>query len=101
MALTLREVCGLTTEDIARAFLITPRTLAQRIVRAKATIREKGIPFQVPLPQHLPQRLSGVLQVIYLVFNEGYSTTARTEVMKSEPTAEAIRLGSLVCELRR
>ena len=66
VALTLREVCGLTTEEIARAFLITPRTLAQRIVRAKATIREKGIPYQVPSPQVLPERLSAVLQVVYL-----------------------------------
>src|SRR5262249_111244 len=71
VALTRGELCGLTTEEIARAFLIPPRTLAQRIVRAKATIREKGIAFQVSEPQDLLQRLSGVLQVIYLVFNEG------------------------------
>ena len=99
VALTLRELCGLTTEEIARAFLIAPRTLAQRIVRAKGTIREKGISFQVPSPQDLPQRLSGVLQVIYLVFNEGYSATAGAEVTKSDLTAEAVRLGRLVCEL--
>jgi len=99
VALTLRELCGLTTEEIARAFLIAPRTLAQRIVRAKATIRDKGIPFQVPSQQDLPQRLAAVLQVIYLVFNEGHSTTAGTEVTRSELTGEAIRLGRLVCEL--
>lgn len=99
VALTLRELCGLTTEEIARAFLIAPRTLAQRIVRAKATIREKGIPFQVPGAQDLPQRLSGVLQVIYLVFNEGYSATAGTEVTRFDLTREAIRLGRLLYEL--
>jgi len=99
VALTLRELCGLTTEEIARAFLIAPRTLAQRIVRAKATIREKGIPFQVPVPQDLPQRLSGVLQVIYLVFNEGYSASTGTEVTRFELTHEAIRLGRLLYEL--
>jgi len=73
VALTLREVCGLTTEEIAKAFLMTPRTLAQRIVRAKAKIRETPIPYEVPTPQELPERLGAVLQVIYLVFNEGYS----------------------------
>src|SRR5207245_8946278 len=71
VALTLREVCGLTTEEIAKAFLITPRTLAQRIVRAKAKIRETPIPYEVPAPQELPQRLGAVLQVIYLVFKIG------------------------------
>jgi RNA polymerase sigma-70 factor (ECF subfamily) len=99
VALTLREVCGLTTEEIARAFLIPPRTLAQRIVRAKATIREKSIPYHVPSAQDLPQRLSAVLQVIYLIFNEGYSAAAGAEVTRSELTGEAIRLGRLVCEL--
>jgi RNA polymerase sigma-70 factor, ECF subfamily len=99
VALTLREVCGLTTEEIARAFLVTPGTLAQRIVRGKATIRDKSIPYQVPSPQDLPQRLSTVLQVIYLVFNEGYSAAAGAEVTRGELTSEAIRLGRLVCEL--
>jgi RNA polymerase sigma-70 factor, ECF subfamily len=98
VALTLREVCGLTTEEIARAFLITPRTLAQRIVRAKATLREKRTPYQVPSPEELPQRLSAVLQVIYLVFNEGYSAAAGAEVTRAELTGEAIRLGRLLCE---
>jgi RNA polymerase sigma-70 factor, ECF subfamily len=99
VALTLRELRGLTTEEIARAFLIAPRTLAQRIVRAKATIRDKGIFFQVPSQQDLPQRLSAVLQVIYLVFNEGHSATAGTEVTRSQLTGEAVRLGRLVSEL--
>ncbi len=84
VALTLREVCGLTTEDIARAFLVTPATLAQRIVRAKAIIRDKTIPYQVPSPQELPERLGAVLQVVYLVFNEGYSAEAILLVQKDE-----------------
>src|SRR5438128_5878553 len=100
VALTLREVCGLTTEEIAKAFLITPRTLAQRIVRAKAKIRETPIPYEVPTPQELPERLGAVLQVIYLVFNEGYSTAAGTEVTRAELTGEAIRLGRLLAELQ-
>src|SRR6266536_1205415 len=99
-ALTLREVCGLTTEEIARGFLITPRTLAQRIVRAKAKIRETPIPYEVPTPQELPERLGAVLQVIYLVFNEGYSAAAGAEVTRAELTGEAIRLGRLLTELR-
>jgi RNA polymerase sigma-70 factor (ECF subfamily) len=100
IALTLREVCGLTTEEIAKAFLITPRTLAQRIVRAKAKIRETPIPYEVPTPQELPERLGAVLQVIYLVFNEGYSAAAGAEVTRAELTGEAIRLGRLLTELR-
>jgi RNA polymerase sigma-70 factor (ECF subfamily) len=100
VALTLREVCGLTTEEIAKAFLTTPRTLAQRIVRAKAKIRETPIPYEVPTPQELPQRLGAVLHVIYLVFNEGYSAAAGAEVSRAELTGEAIRLGRLLTELR-
>jgi RNA polymerase sigma-70 factor, ECF subfamily len=100
LALTLREVCGLTTEEIARAFLVTPATLAQRIVRAKAKIRETPIPYEVPAPQELPERLSAVLQVVYLVFNEGYSAAAGAEVTRAELTGEAIRLGRLLIELR-
>jgi RNA polymerase sigma-70 factor (ECF subfamily) len=100
VALTLREVCGLTTEEIAKAFLTTPRTLAQRIVRAKAKIREERIPYEVPTPQELPERLDAVLQVIYLVFNEGYSAAAGAEVTRAELTGEAIRLGRLLIELK-
>ncbi len=100
LALTLREVCGLTTEEIAKAFLTTPSTLAQRIVRAKAKIREARIPYEVPTPQELPERLGAVLQVVYLVFNEGYSAAAGAEVTRAELTGEAIRLGRLVSELR-
>ena len=100
VALTLREVCGLTTEEIAKAFLTTPRTLAQRIVRAKAKIRETRIPYEVPTPQELPERLGAVLQVIYLVFNEGYSAAAGAEVTRAELTGEAIRLGRLLLELQ-
>ncbi|MGC2162533.1 MAG: RNA polymerase sigma factor [Silvibacterium sp.] len=100
VALTLREVCGLTTEEIARAFLVTPATLAQRIVRAKTKIRETPIPYEVPTPQELPERLDAVLQVIYLVFNEGYSAAAGAEVTRAELTGEAIRLGRLLTELQ-
>jgi RNA polymerase sigma-70 factor (ECF subfamily) len=100
VALTLREVCGLTTEEIAKAFLITPRTMAQRIVRAKARIRDTPIPYEVPTPQELPERLGAVLQVVYLVFNEGYSAAAGVEVTRAELTGEAIRLGRLLTELR-
>jgi RNA polymerase sigma-70 factor (ECF subfamily) len=95
VALTLREVCGLTTEEIARAFLVTPSTLAQRIVRAKAVIRDNAIPYQVPASQDLPARLGAVLQVVYLVFNEGYSaSTTGTNFSR-----EAIRLGRLLVDL--
>ncbi len=100
VALTLREVCGLTTEEIARAFLVTPATLAQRIVRAKTKIRETPIPYEVPTPQELPERLAAVLHVIYLVFNEGYSAGAGAEVTREELTGEAIRLGRLLTELQ-
>ena len=100
VALTLREICGLTTEEIARAFLVTPATLAQRIVRAKAKIRETPIPYEVPTPEELPERLDAVLQVIYLVFNEGYSAAAGAEVTRAELTGEAIRLGRLLIELQ-
>ncbi|MGB9032197.1 MAG: RNA polymerase sigma factor [Acidobacteriaceae bacterium] len=100
VALTLREVCGLTTEEIARAFLTTPGTLAQRIVRAKAKIRETKIPYEVPSPQELPERLDAVLQVIYLVFNEGYSAAAGAAVTRAELTGEAIRLGRLLTGLQ-
>ena len=100
VALTLREVCGLTTEEIAKAFLITPRTLAQRIVRAKAKIRDTRIPYEVPSQRELPERVAAVLQVIYLVFNEGYSAAAGAEVTRAELTGEAIRLGRLLTELQ-
>ncbi len=100
VALTLREICGLTTEEIARAFLVTPSTLAQRIVRAKTKIRETPIPYEVPAPEELPERLDAVLQVIYLVFNEGYSAAAGAEVTRAELTGEAIRLGRLLTDLQ-
>ena len=100
VALTLREICGLKTEEIARAFLVTPATLAQRIVRAKAKIREASIPYEAPTPQELQERLDAVLQVIYLVFNEGYSAAAGAEVTRAELTGEAIRLGRLLAELQ-
>src|ERR1043165_6381598 len=100
VALTLREICGLTTEEIARAFLVPPATLAQRIVRAKAKIREASIPYEVPAPQELPERLDAVLQVVYLVFNEGYSAAAGAEVTRADLTREAIRLGRLLAELQ-
>src|SRR5580698_2784356 len=95
VALTLREICGLTTEEIARAFLVTPATLAQRIVRAKAVIRDKAIPYQVPVSPELPGRLGAVLQVVYLVFNEGYSAGTTG----AELSREAIRVGRLLVEL--
>jgi RNA polymerase sigma-70 factor, ECF subfamily len=99
VALTLREVCGLTTEEIAHAFLLAPPTLAQRIVRAKAKIRDAGIPYQVPSKTDLPARLDTVLQVIYLVFNEGYAASSGASLTRTDLSQEAIRLGRLVMEL--
>ncbi|MDL1891454.1 RNA polymerase sigma factor [Sphingobacteriales bacterium CHB3] len=99
IALTLREVCGLTTEEIARAFLTTPSTLAQRIVRAKAKIRDAGIPYKVPSQEDLPERLEAVLHVIYLVFNEGYSASSGDSLTRADLSGEAIRLGRLLLEL--
>ncbi|MBD3887466.1 RNA polymerase sigma factor [Phormidium tenue FACHB-886] len=99
VALTLREVCGLTTEEIASAFLIAPSTLAQRIVRAKAKIRDARIPYQVPSLADLPERLDTVLQVIYLVFNEGYAASSGEVLTRTDLSSEAIRLGRLVLEL--
>jgi RNA polymerase sigma-70 factor, ECF subfamily len=99
VALTLREVCGLTTEEIARAFLATPSTIAQRIVRAKAKIRDARIPYQVPARADLPERLDAVLAVVYLVFNEGYSASSGDAVTRADLSAEAIRLGRVLVEL--
>jgi RNA polymerase sigma-70 factor (ECF subfamily) len=99
IALTLREVCGLTTEEIARAFLASPSTVAQRIVRAKAKIRDARIPYQVPSRIDLPARLDTVLHVIYLVFNEGYSASAGASLTRHDLSGEAIRLGRLLIEL--
>lgn len=99
IALTLREVCGLTTEEIAHAFLTTPPTVAQRIVRAKAKIRGAQIPYQVPARDELPQRLEAVLHVIYLVFNEGYSASSGAELTRHDLSGEAIRLGRLLAGL--
>jgi RNA polymerase sigma-70 factor, ECF subfamily len=99
VAMTLREVCGLTTEEIARAFLTPAPTLAQRIVRAKAKIRDARIPYEVPARAELPERLDSVLRVIYLVFNEGYSASSGDTVTRHDLSAEAIRLGRLLVEL--
>ena len=99
VALTLREVCGLTTEEIARAFLTPAPTLAQRIVRAKAKIRDARIPYQVPAPAELAERLDAVLRVIYLVFNEGYSASSGETLTRADLSSEAIRLGRLLVEL--
>ena len=99
VALTLREVCGLTTEEIAQAFLSAAPTLAQRIVRAKAKIRDARIPYQVPEPQELPERLDSVLRVIYLVFNEGYSASSGQSLTRVDLSGEAIRLGRLLVDL--
>jgi RNA polymerase sigma-70 factor (ECF subfamily) len=99
IALTLREVCGLTTEEIAHAFLTTPPTVAQRIVRAKNKIRDAGIPYQLPSRADLPDRLDSVLQVVYLVFNEGYSASSGEALTRHDLSGEAIRLGRLLVDL--
>ena len=99
IAMTLREVCGLTTEEIAHAFLTTPSTVAQRIVRAKAKIRDARIPYQVPARDELPDRLDAVLHVIYLVFNEGYSASSGGTLVRHDLSSEAIRLVRLVIDL--
>jgi RNA polymerase sigma-70 factor (ECF subfamily) len=99
VAMTLREVCGLTTEEIARAFLTKPPTIAQRIVRAKAKIREARIPYEVPLEKELPDRLDAVLRVVYLVFNEGYSASSGDSLTRHDLSGEAIRLGRVLIEL--
>ncbi|MBO3277700.1 RNA polymerase sigma factor [Pseudomonas schmalbachii] len=97
--LTLREICDLKTEEIARAYLVTPATIAQRIVRAKTKIRDTKIPYQVPSQAELPERLASVLRVIYLVFNEGYSASSGDSLTRTDLCAEAIRLGRLLLEL--
>ncbi len=99
IALTLREVCGLTTEAIAAAFLVAPATMAQRIVRGKAKIRDAGIPFVIPGPDELPQRMDAVLMVCYLVFNEGYSASSGEHHLRSDLAREAIRLGRLLAAI--
>jgi RNA polymerase sigma-70 factor (ECF subfamily) len=99
VAMTLREVCGLTTDEIARAFLTKPPTVAQRIVRAKAKIRDARIPYDVPSETDLPDRLDAVLQVVYLVFNEGYSASAGTSLIRHDLSGEAIRLARLLIQL--
>ncbi len=99
IALTLREICGLTTEEIARAFLIAAPTLAQRIVRAKRKIRDAGIPYEIPSRSDLPERLSSVLHVIYLVFNEGYSASSGDSVTRADLSGEAIHLGRMLLDL--
>src|SRR5699024_7830616 len=99
VALTLREVCGLTTEEIARAFLRPAPTVAQRIVRAKARIRDAGIAYEVPPQKELPARLAAVLAVIYLVFNEGYSASSGNSLTRPTLSATAIRLGRELVEL--
>jgi RNA polymerase sigma-70 factor (ECF subfamily) len=99
VALTLRTVCGITTEEISRAFLIPVATMAQRLVRAKGKIREAGIPYRVPSPEELRDRLDGVLLVVYLIFNEGYLASSGDALIRRELCAEAIRLGRVLCDL--
>ena len=99
VAMTLREVCGLTTEEIARAFLTKASTIAQRIVRAKAKIRDARIPYEVPPEEELPDRLDAVLRVVYLVFNEGYSASFGDTVTRHDLCGEAIRLGRVLIQL--
>jgi RNA polymerase sigma-70 factor (ECF subfamily) len=99
VAMTLREVCGLATEEVARAFLTAPSTVAQRIVRAKAKIRNARIPYEIPSASDLPERLDAVLRVVYLVFNEGYSASSGTELTRHDLSSEAITLGRLLVEL--
>jgi RNA polymerase sigma-70 factor (ECF subfamily) len=99
IAMTLREVCGLTTEEIAHAFLTKPATIAQRIVRAKSKIRDARIPYEVPVSSQLPARLDAVLRVVYLVFNEGYSASSGESLTRAELSAEALRLGRLLLNL--
>src|SRR2546427_11292465 len=99
VALTLRTVCGITTEEISRAFLIPVATMAQRLVRAKGKIREAGIPYRVPSPEELRDRLDGVLLVGYLIFNEGYLASRGDELIRRELCAGATRLGCVICSL--
>jgi RNA polymerase sigma-70 factor (ECF subfamily) len=99
VALTLRSVCGITTEEISRAFLVPLATMAQRLVRAKSKIRQAGIPYRVPSQDDLPQRLEAVLLVVYLIFNEGYLASSGDALIRRELCAEAIRLGRVLCEL--
>ena len=101
VAMTLREVCGLTTDEVARAFLASPTTLAQRIVRAKAKIRNARIPYEIPSQSDLPERLDAVLRVVYLVFNEGYSASSGASLTRRDLSDDAIRLGRLIVELLR